>query len=469
MSVFCAPTLRRLPAALLVTSALLFLRAIPTLAQVPLPQTPTPLVSEQGRAGLLADVTQTADDEVAGAAPTPAEEAATRTALDAEFRLRASVPRNLAAIEPGADIVRSAVFHRERLGASFARGPVDGRVQLQASGAFGDANPGALQLPTVGLQQAVVRLQSTSHKWVSAEMGRMVLDYGAGRMIGAYDFQAASNVFDGLRVRMSYQKFLDVDLLAVKLRRNSTEPDQDRNLFGAYITGQPHQRLRADLYVLYQVDGTAAGHAYLTTMGVRLDWRPLACLSGEIEAALQVGDQDKQGHTERQSLVGSAFYGELAGHMAAGRGHVSLAPFTQFYSGAPTQGADGQTATAWRPLYPSLDQVVGFLQLFQQTNLWQNGGRLRWKARQNVGLDVDARVSASRDNAPLPGLGGMTLPGDGGWRVLGSEVDVIARWQVLRSSEIFIGAGVFVPSDGLKTYIGTNASSQLLAQWTSRF
>ena len=290
--------------------------ARPVQAQTPLPASPTPLVSEQGLAGLLADVTQVDQPSAPAPGVVRADDVAPRTSLDAEIRLRGSLPRGMSALAPGTDLIRSAVFHRERLGGRFEQGPVDVHVQLQASGAFGDADPGASQLPTVGLQQAIVRLHVPGMTWLSAEIGRMVLDYGAGRMIGAYDFQAASNVFDGLRLRMSYQKYLDVDVIAVKLRRNSTQPDQDRNLFGTYITGQPHERLRADLYVLYLVDGTQTGRAYRTTMGTRLDWRPLTWLSGEIEAAVQVGDEDKPTHVDRQSLIGTAFFGELAGHLA---------------------------------------------------------------------------------------------------------------------------------------------------------
>ena len=473
MNSLCAPTLRRPSAAQLLASASLFLafslHAAPARADVPLPRSATALVSELGVAGLLADVTQTGQGDVAPLRLANVDDLAAHTALDAEVRVRASAPHHLSALEPGADVVRSSVFHRERLGAAFAQGPVDAHVQFQASGAFGDSDPGTSQLPQVGLQQAVVRLQAPTLKWLSAEMGRMVLDYGAGRMIGAYDFQAASNVFDGMRVRMSYQKYLDIDLIAVKLRRNSTEPDQDRNLFGAYMTGQPHEHLRAELYVLYLVDGTANGHAYLTTMGTRLDWHPAHWLSGEIEAALQVGAEDKAGHGDRQSLIGSAFFGEIASHVPVGHGSISFAPFTQFYSGAPTPTGNVQTATAWRPLYPSLDQVVGLLQLFKQTNLLQNGGRIRWQAAPTLALDLNGRASASRDNAPLPGFGNPTLTGDGGWRMLGTEFDLLARWQLLRSSELFVGAGLFLPADSVKTIVGKDVASQILAQWTSRF
>ena len=72
---------------------------------------------------------------------------------------------------------------------------------------------------------------------------------------------------------------------------------------------------------------------------------------------------------------------------------------------------------------------MGLLQLFQPTNLLQNGGRLRWQATEAIALDFNGRVSASRDNAPLPGFGNPTLAGDGGWRVLGTELDLLARWE----------------------------------------
>lgn len=431
---------------------------------------PTPSVQESGVEGLLAEATQTTD-------PLPqTEPIIQRTSLDAEIRVRGSLPKNLSELQAGEDAARRAIFHRERLGARFAEGPLDAHVQLQASGAFGEADPGAaqLQLPTVGLQQAVLHLHSQDHAWVQASLGRMILDYGSGRMIGAYDFHQTGNAFDGLQLQFTYQKYLQADVLAVKLRRNSTQTDQDRNLFGAYIVGHPLEQLVADLYFLYLIDGIPTGHAYLMTMGTRLDWQPAPWLHAEAEGALQAGDEDKQDQTtgpgrDRKSHVATAFFAQVTGIAQAGKGKVSFGPFSQLYSGEPIQPGNAPTSTAWRPLYPSLDQVVGLLQLFRQTNLMQHGARLTWNPTPDWTIGVDVRASFSHDNAPLPGFNGQTLSGQGGWRWLGTETDVRIDWQVLRSSQVLLAAGFFSTSGATEDRIGQSLASQILLQWTSRF
>ena len=184
---------------------------------------------------------------------------------------------------------------------------------------------------------------------------------------------------------------------------------------------------------------------------------------------MQVGDEDKQSHGDRQSLISTSFYGDLAAHVPVGPGKLSFAPFTQFYSGDPPQAGAAQTGTAWQQLYPSLDQVVGLLQLFTQSNLLQNGGRVRWRPSETLSLEFNGRVSAARDNAPLPGFGNPTLPGDGGWRTLGTELDLLGRWQVVRSSEVFVGGGLFVPTEDVRKLLHKNVAGQVLLQWTSRF
>ena len=453
-------------AALVATAVLAPLAA--RAAPLPLPatstQTDAPSVSDAGVAGLLSDVTQTQ----ALPAPVLADAPAT-TALDAALRFRASLPRNLSNLQTGEDAARRAIFHRERLGARFAQGPIDAHVQLQASGAFGDSGPGTSVLPAVGLQQGVVRIAPASTPWRSADMGRMVLDYGAGRMIGDDDFNAIGNAFDGIRAQLRYQQYLAADLLVVKLRHNPAYADQDRTLLGAYLTGRPHQKLSADLYFLYLVDGQPTGDSKLLTMGSRLEWRPTLWLRAELEGAVQVGEDDQADRKNTKSHVATAAFAQVDVSWHAGKTLWTLSPLAQSYSGEPVASGNKATSTAWKPLYPSLEKVVGLLQLFRPTNLMQEGVTLDVEFLPELAASVDVRGSFSHDNAPLPGFNEATLTGDGSWRWLGTETDLRVRWRVLRSSDVLLAGGLFAPSKSVQALVGKELAGQAMLQWTSKF
>lgn len=399
------------------------------------------------------------------AVPTTDHDPATATALDAELRFRASSSSHLQDLQAGQDGSRRGLFERIRLGAGFRREVLSAYLQLQSNGALGDAGPGEQPLP-IGLQQGLVRLDVSGVKGMRLDAGRMALEFGAARMIGRYDFHGTSNAFDGLRLRVGIEEVLDVDLLAVKIRRNSAHPDKERNLAGLYATGLPVENLRADLYFLYLGDNNDAGQAHLLTMGLRLDWRATSFLCLELEAALQAGDVQPAASERLLDHVASAVAGTLT---LDGRRWLPaiFKLHGQSYSGdaAPGDAID----SGWRPLYPSLDEVVGLLQIFRQTNLTQAGGRLRIPLNSQLDLDVDSIVSWSRTGTALPGFGDRVLPGDGSWLLLGPEVDLRLRWTWRRGSEVLLAAGFFVPETALREHLGVSMARQLLLQWTSSF
>jgi hypothetical protein len=397
--------------------------------------------------------------------PTVDHQPESTTSLDAEVRFRGSTTSHLGDLQAGQDDVRHGVFDRLRLGAQFHREQLSAYLQLQNNGALGDAAPGEQPLP-IGLQQGYVRLDVPGVKGMRLDAGRMALEFGAARMIGRYDFHDTGNAFDGLRLRMGIDDFLDVDLLAVKIRRNSAHPDKERNLAGMYVTGLPVETLRADLYFLYLGDNNEAGQAHILTMGLRLDWRATSFLALEAETALQVGDVQPNTQDRGLDHLASALAGTLT---LDGRNWLPLLVklHGQMYAGDAAPGDN--LSAGWRPLYPSLDEIVGLLQIFRQDNLSQAGARLRWQLGAPLALDVDGFASWSRTGAPLPGFADRVLPGDGAWVLLGPEVDVRLRWTWRPWSELMLAGGVFIPATSLREHLGTATARQVLLQWTSRF
>ncbi len=397
--------------------------------------------------------------------PAPDRDPASTTTLDAELRFRGVSSSHLQDLQAGQDGVRRGVFDRLRFGAGFRRDVLSSYLQLQSNGALGDAAPGEPPSP-IGLQQGLVRLDVPGVKGMRLDAGRMALEFGAARMIGRYDFHDTGNAFDGLRLRVGIEEFLDVDLLAVKIRRNSAHPDKERNLAGLYATGLPIENLRTDLYFLYLGDDNDAGRAHILTMGLRFDWRATSFLGLELEAALQAGDVQPMAAERILDHVASS----LAGTLTLDGRRWLPAIFKlhgQTYSGDPAPG--DAIDSGWRPLYPSLDEVGGLLQLFAQTNLTQAGGRVRIPLNSQVNLDLDGFLSWGRTGAALPGFADRVLPGDGSWVLLGPEVDLRVRWSWRSWSEVLLAAGVFVPETALREHVGVSMARQLLLQWNSRF
>lgn len=413
--------------------------------------------------GLLTAVAGPAHAETA--APTPSA-----TSLDAELRFRASNSYRLGHLQAGQDEVRTGFFHRMRLGSGFERAEIGAYLQLQAAGALGDSGPALQPLP-VGLQQGRVRLKVPGVTGVTVEAGRMVLDFGLGRQIGRYDFHDTGHAFDGLALHLQLDQVLQVHPLAVKIRRNTAQPDQERNLAGIYAHGYPAAGLRGDLYLLYLGDDAEKESAHLQTMGLRIDWRFLSLMALEAEGALQVGDVRAQ----VQATPLDHFAWMVAGSLAAeiqGNLPASFALHGQAYSGDDVPS--DTVSTAWRPLYPSLDEVVGLLQLFRPSNLLQYGARIKVGPWQGLSAAVDGRVSAAKSGALMPGFSGKTMACAGGsatgeWCGLGAELDVRLGYDWRPWAGVLLAGGVFLPASDLAAQVGGDVAGQVLLQWTSRF
>lgn len=402
-------------------------------------------------------------DPVAPAAAALALPAQAR--LDAELRFRASRSRQLSDLQAGLDEFRHGVFFRTRLGAAFDHDVLGAYLQLQASGALGDSGPGQAPLP-VGLQQGYVRARAPVLPGLQAEVGRLALDFGAGRQIGRYDFHDSGNAFDGLHLRYGARTALDLHAVAVQIRRNSAQPQQERQLAGLYLTGLPAEGLTTDLYFLYLRDGSDEATARVLTMGARIDWRPGRLLHLEAEAAGQVGEQRTDGAAAPVDHAAMMAAGMAAVAFEVGL-PVELAAYGHIYSG--DGDPNDKVLSRWRPLYPSLDEQVGLLQLVQPSNLGQYGGRVTLRAPARVAVSVDGRVSVSRTGEPLPGFDGMALPGDGSWQTVGTELDFRVEWPWRPGSVFLLAAGAFLPAAALEQALGQQLAGQALLQWTSRF
>jgi hypothetical protein len=403
------------------------------------------------------------------AGPVRADEAPAAPMLDAEVRVRGTWSERLQGIEANQDAFRRAVFERVRLGVGFRHQALSAYVQLQQTGVFGGQAPTADPVP-IGVQQAVVRADLPASTGLRFEAGRMVLDYGAGRMVGAYDFHPKGQAFDGVRLSWQAAQVVRADVIAVKLRRDPSEARNERNLVGLYATARPADALQADVYCLYLTDRDGTGRLQTATIGARLEGRVGKWLSAEVESAVQAGSRAIDDTVTPLDHLATALAGSLAVDASAVL-PLQLTLHAQMYSGdsEPTDNVDH----AWRPLYPSLDQVTGLMQLFRPSNLGQAGAKLgaRW---QTLSLELDGFGNYFHANAALPGFGGVVTPGDDAWAPLGPELDVRARWRPLERSEVLLAGGLLWPERAVPAAVGDTEAQrqvrgQVLLQWNSRF
>jgi len=405
----------------------------------------------------------------AGGAVRDTESSVIMSKLDADLRFRGSQTANLGNLQAGQDAARSGFFDRMRLGANFSTPSITAYMQLQASGAFGDSGVNLTPLP-IGLQQGVIQLRVPGVNRLDLNVGRMTLAFGAGRMIGRYDFHESGHAFDGIVAHVGVEKVLDLHAIAVKIRRNIAQPDDERNMGGIYLQTTPFATLQADVYFLYLLDNStdAAGKKEkdkLLTMGTRINWQPTLWFEFEGEAAVQVGELKQDVQLDRQDLLATALIGQLTLKRESSIAQ-RLTLHGQMYSGdaKPTD----RVLTTWRPLYPSLDEVVGLLQLVNQTNLLQVGIRYRAQLSALTSAEIDGRAFASEGGTTLPGFGEKFLVDTATWHTTGAELDFRMRWQWRPRTEFLLAAGMFAPSDALCA-IGQRLAGQVLLQWSSRF
>jgi len=421
-------------------------------------------------AALRADPASAAD-RATPAASDSAKRASGHT-LDAELRFRASSARHLNTLQASQEDLLRGVFQRIRAGARYSAASLDARVQFQTAGSLGAPvrfEPGANDTPVpvpVGLQQGWMRWRPESLDGLEVQVGRMALEFGAGRRIGRYDFHETGNAFDGIRAGYRLQPYLKADLLAVRLRRNTAQPERERYLAGVYLAARPAEPLALDLYFLDLSDGDDDLRADHMNMGLRALWKPVYWLALEGEAAVQFGAVLPKGHEQEMDHVASsvAFAVRSEGHVG-----IPLAVALRFQRHSGDIDAKDDQSNAWRPLYPSLARHVGLLQLFPQSNLLQYGVGLRIGRKKELHMALDWRVNAAMAGSVVEAFGKPKLEHDDTWAPLGTEVDAAVRLPFASGSELLAVAAVFVPSQLLADAVGQEWAHQLILQWSARF
>lgn len=375
-------------------------------------------------------------------------------ALDGHVFIRPEYANNLLDFDNQGDDEDFSYRQRIRLGATLR--PIDWltlRVDLQNATTWGTEFADDSDVRNhLGLHQAYLRFDAPFAPGLSLTAGRMELEYGAGRLVGADDFQHVPRFFDGAVLRYEVDRWIRADLFATVLDDSAGADEGDRDFFGLYATSTPLDGYTFDLYALYLTDRGRVTSKDVWTIGARVAAEPVEGLTFDGEVALQVGTV-AEGPTEVDHLA-TAYYAALD-YAIPIWGRPTIGAFFSSASG-DANGADDRSVD-FEPLFPSQHAFWGRLDLIQWTNVIDFGGRVRLFPVE--GLDVLAEFHRFQAVDPLGAVPGVwnrrpTIPNVDS--ALGYELDLVARYRVHPRLVLELGYSFFLPDTGVKQVRGND-------------
>ena len=293
----------------------------------------------------------------------------------------------------------------------------------------------------------------------SLRLGRQVLNFGAGRMVGNNDWEQAGRAFDGLDLTLQYKNFIKADLFAAWVEERHAFGETDSSFSGIYLTCPYVKDMAFDLYYLFLYDVRGDAKRSISTIGLRiggkLPWHK--ALFFDLEGALQFGDNTEGKPTDNQTVTNS-HYGVYL-HMDLGyavqvKTTPTLAIFFDMASGdgntSPTDSANDLSA-GWVPLFATKHSMLGRMDMWNQTNIWDLGGY--FKITPAAGFDITLEIHSLHlydKNGAIPGGGdnaSVLEETDGN---LGFELDIDLAYRFNDNFAISGGYSLFAPGQGLK-------------------
>ncbi|MBN1559028.1 alginate export family protein [candidate division KSB1 bacterium] len=358
---------------------------------------------------------------------------------------------------------------RTRLNFQFGLlGHVTAYAQLQDSRVYGEegadgATNTLTSISNVDLSQGYVQIDDLLFPWLAAKFGRLRLNYGAQRLIGANEFSNVGRSFDGVVVMLTFENF-QIDLIHSTLYESSQAPDTldgDQQLTGVWMTFNQAKSSLFHLYVLTDQDWrqNAAGDPRLNraTLGGRYE-NTMANWGLEMEANLQTGVMDFD-----RDILALYMSGALSYHFA-GSSKPQLAIGVDYLSG---DKADTEAYECFNTLFPARHKHFGYMDYFlniptdtRQLGLIDMMAKARLSPRQKFRLEGDLHFFRLSQDAGLS---------DGLSTDLGTELDMAFGYDYCPSVNFTLGGAAFLPGQVMKEWYGQDLSFWFYAQTTVNF
>jgi hypothetical protein len=310
-------------------------------------------------------------------------------------------------------------------------------------------------------------------------VGRQAWDFGRGRMIGNNDWDQRGRSFDGLDLTLKYENFIRADILYSIVDERNTAEGTDAVFGGVYATCPYLEGVTFDGYLLYLGDDREIAKRKIGTLGLRAGGvlPTLKEVYFDAEATLQFGTVTEVAPVELAAVgevEGTGKEYEDADHFAAAyhleAGYKSddmliyRPQFGVFFDSASgdnnTSPADAKNDGhyAFVPLFPSLHDILGKMDLWTLTNVWDIGARAGGSPVEGLELHaefhylslvyglgrlprgnaVHSSLVPKKDKAGEANLDAPTA--------IGAEIDLDLSYRVNPSLALMLGYSVFLPA-----------------------
>lgn len=392
---------------------------------------------------------------------------------------------------PGARVRNAGGIHeRARLGLGVDKGALHAQITLQDSRAWGAIAPTAtLASPGAGLSvfgpyEAFAEARTTSSRPNWLRVGRQVVVWGDGRLLGNADWSPTPRSLDAARAHLAFGNAWDVELLAAMLA--SSRPlgaafgdtagalgggsSGGVQLYGAQIAWTLDPLLKVQAFGFARVARSGAGFADLS--------RSFALSTKEGEtytAALRIGGDSKGW---RYGIEGAYQLGNVANfgaggvnrtayaaaiHVARTFDRVSLTP-TVRVGGAYATGDDGSgDYKQFDPLLPDVHAFHGAMDIFAWSNIMEANARVSvvpFGTASDTAFGVEYRYAqmAQANGEWVSGyLASVGRTAANGSKELGHEIDAFFTYLPWTALELHAGYSAFIAGDGARAILASQA------------
>ncbi len=298
---------------------------------------------------------------------------------------------------------------------------------------------------TFDLRQAYVELGNREGIGMSLLVGRQVLEYGDGRLVGESNWTNVARAFDAVRGIFQHGKYrADVFAASVVVVRDGVldHHNQGTNLHGVYGSLKdviPNSTLEP--FTLWRLQPGVAteegvpGHLNQHTHGVRLVGKLPVQMDYQLEMALQRG---RLGVERIEAWTGHWVIAKTIPQWRA-----KPRPFLEFnYASGDHQAKDGVSNT-FDPLYPSSHDKTGLADQFAYRNIQdlRLGADIKVNSRLLITPSFHDFWLANRHDGLYSARGtviGRRLDGTAGSHV-GEEFDIQATCRASRQAQFGFG------------------------------
>jgi hypothetical protein len=305
------------------------------------------------------------------------------------------------------------------------------------------------------LHQGYVHMDDTPIIGGNTTIGRLEVNFGDQRLVGALDWATGARALDGIVQGWSMDK---ATLLAFVFQAGEAltapEVNDDVHFGGLYYMREFGEGVHGDFYLMHLHDDGAlpGGTANVSTIGTLWKFQANEQLDFGVEVALQFGEVGGA-----DVSAGDAYAGHLdANWNFGGDRHMKGTFGLDVASGDDPATPDIER---FNNLFPTSHMHWGMMDLALWENLMSPWLRFQFDTCAMSNLSITLLYLAAMEEADaFGGTRGMLTAGGGNDDHMGNELDFLwtrkLDWGGKLDSSLQLGLGIFMPGDGAENGVG---------------